>query len=204
MSYKRVIVYDFETNGFFCDKTQPIEVCVKIIEDGKIDYYHSYINIRDGFNYVPYNIVDLTGITKQILDEKGRNIRDVFSDLYEIFNQEGNFVVGYNIMTFDNKFLEREFKAIGKDMPSLTFFDCQMQFKSKLCNIRRNNGEDRNAFYKRVNVYRAKGAKYKLIDAVNHYGIPKVDAFHGAKADVDYTHEVYLRQREEIMNARNK
>lgn len=198
MGFKRIIVYDLETNGFPSEKTQPIEVCLKIIEDGKTEYYHSYINTIDGSNYVPYHITGVNGITKEILDAKGRDFNIVMNELHEIFSKEGNFVIGYNIATFDNRFLEIAFKKIGKAMPKFQFFDCQMEFKAKVAKINRFNGEDRYSFYRRVNGFRAKGAKYKLVDAVNHYGIPKLEAFHGAKADVDYTHEVYLKQRDEL------
>lgn len=202
MAFKRIIIYDLETNGFPSETNQPIEVCLKIIEEGKIEYYHSFVNIIGGINHVPYHITGLTGITKEILDEKGRDFDIVFNEVHEIFNREGNFVIGYNIVGFDNRFLELVFKKIGKPMPKLQCFDCQMEFKAKITGLKKAEGETKASFYRRVNGYRAKGAKYKLIDAVNHYGIPKLDAFHGAKADVDYTHAVYLKQREEILNAR--
>ncbi len=126
------------------------------------------------------------------------------NEIHEIFSREGSFVIGYNIVGFDNKILYYAFKKIGKEMPKLQCFDCQMEFKAKITGLKKHEWENKASFYRRVNGHMVKGAKFKLVDAVNHYNIPKVDAFHGAKADVDYTHEVYLRQREEIMNARNK
>lgn len=198
MTIKRIVIYDFETDGLDSTLNQPIEVSVKIVEGDKIDYYHSYIKFDDQFRTVPFFIKNLTGITTQMLIEKGRPIKEVFKNLHEIFVQEGTFVVGYNISTFDNKFLRSYFTKFGLSVPSFWYFDCCSHYKSVSIGEDRRVGEKICDFHKRVMNLRIKGAKYKLSDAVNHYKIPKLGAYHTAKADVDYTHEIFKLQMKEV------
>lgn len=196
---RRLLIYDFETTGLDPVFNQPIEVSVRIIEGDKTEYYHAYIKMRNPEYQISRFITQLTGIDKALLDREGKDIDVVFSELYDLFSGEDVFVIGYNTSKFDNKFLAHNLSLIGKEMPSFKQFDCCFAFKAKILGLVRGDNESIDRFHARASGKMIKGVKFKLSDAVAYYKIPEIAKFHNARADVDYTYEIYLRQREEYL-----
>ena len=75
----RVIYFDTETTGLKFTDDQIIELAMLIVEDGKIiEEYDKFINIgRD----LPPKIIDITGITDEMLILEGVSEKSVAEDL---------------------------------------------------------------------------------------------------------------------------
>ena len=58
------IFFDTETTGLDSEKCRIIELAMLVVEDGEIEEYDKFINV--GFD-LPSNIVELTGITDEML-----------------------------------------------------------------------------------------------------------------------------------------
>lgn len=113
-----LIVYDLETTGLSSTKDRIIEIAaikyhIDPQEDGdynmvETDIYHQYINPE---YELPEVIVNLTGIT----DDKLRNMpteAECIDDIEAFF--DGCIVSGYNITTFDNKFMHELYGRFGR------------------------------------------------------------------------------------------
>lgn len=207
---KRIVIYDFETDGLWNKLTQPIEVAVHIIEkNGKESDYHSLIKIRNNtgkktfYDKLPPLITSLTGITDELLQKEGREMKPVFKELNEIFNKPNTLVVGYNIVTFDNTFLNYYLQLFRhKPINNDYCFDVLGQWKATSLNIPRR-GDDTIGKWHRRAIYtknRLNDDKHTLEDAVKHYGVGRGEEqkFHRAKPDVESTTKILFKQLEQI------
>lgn len=190
----RLCIYDFETTGFFTSSTQPIEVAIKVIEkDGTESNYHSYINCPYPLNA---QIVRLTGITDKTLKEKGRPIMEVMKEVAEIIMQPDTLVIGHNIVTFDNHFLNRYLEALK--YPKLERQFCHDTYgcmKAEVISLdRKSTNEPDWSYFPRAISKKSNGVGCTLTDACNYYGVKREARMHNAIADVDYTYRVYLKQ----------
>lgn len=94
------VVVDIETTGFSSSVNEIIEIgAIRVLNNEVIDSYHVLIKID---NEIPQNIVNLTGITDDLLKEKGILINEAISSFINFVGE--NIVVGHNI-NFDINFL---------------------------------------------------------------------------------------------------
>lgn len=106
------VVVDIETTGFSPSANEIIEIgAIKILNNEVCDSYHTLIKID---NTIPPNIVNLTGITDDLLKEKGILINDAICDFINFIGE--NIIVGHNI-NFDINFLyDNCIKYTGKPL----------------------------------------------------------------------------------------
>lgn len=195
MENKRVIVYDFETNGLWNRLTQPIQVHFRIIEpDGRVWSWGEYVACKWR---IPYDIVQLTGITDELLRERGEPIEEVFARIRDMVFECDSLLVGHNILRFDNHFLNyylQKFFTNRYQVGRQRCFDTCAEFKAALMGLSGPaTGESRGDWHHRVVYTRAKGLAFSLEDACRHYGVEYAEA-HTAVGDVDMTSQVFLKQ----------
>lgn len=195
MENKRIIVYDFETNGLWNRLTQPIQVHFRIIEpDGRTWHWEEYVACKWK---LPIEVVRLTGITDELLRERGKPIEEVFARIKAMLFECDSLLVGQNILRFDNHFLNyylQKFFTLRFQVGRDRCFDTAAEFKAKLMGLTYpNDGESRGAWHHRVVYTRTTGVSSSLEEACKYYGVEYRDA-HTAGGDVAMTHEVYLRQ----------
>lgn len=194
---KRLFIYDFETNGLWNPLNQPIQVCIKIVnKNGKTKEYNKYIKCPMPLHP---DIVKLTGITDAKLRKHGEPIEKVFKEIDKLLRVKDTLVVGHNILTFDNLFLNyylqyHEYKMITNDI----CFDTSAQTKADKIGETKEGGISWGKFHRSVLAKRKKGVRHRLKDACDYYGIKKSKKFHTAKSDVDYTYKVFKKQIEKL------
>lgn len=104
MSY---VFLDLETTGLDADVNHITEVgAIKTNEYGDIiGRFHSMVRLPAGA-VVPEFIVELTGITDELLKKEGRAVGDVMNDLHEFI---GENVVVAQYAPFDLSYIEKHF-----------------------------------------------------------------------------------------------
>lgn len=198
---ERVIVYDFESNGYFSYLNQPIEIYMKIMDKGKEPrIYHAYIKTKYKLNSA---IIDKTGITDEILEEKGRDIKAVFKEVAEIlFEVEDTLLVGFYSIKFDNKFLDSSLTSCWDDSwdkklklkwDSEKVYDCAAQLKAELMGWTKKPEETLVQFHRRC-ISAKCPHHHRLEDALAYYGIEHNGKFHSAGEDAEKTALIYAHQ----------
>jgi len=195
---KRIIVYDFETDGFWENngRNRPIEVALIYIDpDGTIGTYHELIKRRDK-SPLPEKITEITGITTEMLAEKGKDIKVVFNNLDEIFNTNPKVVVGHNIIRFDNKFLNFRFNKYGYiQLNDNDCFDTGGQFKAEKLGWPKFDTATYAQYHTAALNKRIRGLKWNLKCACDDYEIPiDMTKQHRADYDVLLTTKVFIEQ----------
>ena len=102
------VVIDIETTGLDPLQDDIIELAALKIKPDDQTEFHRYISNRD----LPKEIVDLTGITEQLLANEGQEISEVLDDLLDFLGELP--IVGYNIH-FDIEFLNNNLARMGKE-----------------------------------------------------------------------------------------
>jgi DNA polymerase-3 subunit epsilon len=99
-----LVIIDTETTGLNCKYHRVIEVAAVKVSKGKIvSEYSSLINITGD---VPYLVTQITGITKEELNNEGRDPEEVFTEVKEFI---GNSTFVAHNVNFDYRFLNAEF-----------------------------------------------------------------------------------------------
>ena len=162
----RVIYFDTETTGLEFIDDQIIELAMLIVEDGKIiEEYDEFINIgRD----LPPKIIDITGITDEMLILEGVSEKSVADDLKSRL-APSTLMIAHNCQ-FDLSFIYFLLKRHYPDeadgiVGNLDWIDTVTVLK------------DRKEF------------PHKLIDAVEYYDIEEVN-FHRAIDDTKALYDV--------------
>lgn len=134
-SGRPIIAYDLETTGLSSAKDRIIEIAaIKYRVEAKggdydmveTDVYHQYINPERELSDV---IVNLTGIT----DEKLRDMpteAQCIDDIQKFF--DGCIVSGYNITSFDNKFMNELYGRFGRFFQPAGCIDCIKMARNRL------------------------------------------------------------------------
>lgn len=104
------VVIDIETDGLDEGKNSIIEIGAIKIKGNKAESFSRLIRV----DYeLPPNIVNLTNITDEMLDESGGNKEEVLKDFLEFI--EDLPIVGYNL-PFDIKFIKYNMENLGLDI----------------------------------------------------------------------------------------
>lgn len=119
----KFVVFDFETTGLSPTKHEPTQLAYAVLDNGLdiVDKGNFYFKI-DG--KVPKEVTKLTGITNELLQERGVNILDVEDYIKSIFT--GGIAVGHNVR-FDLNFLQFHF-----DIRPRKFLDTLLVSKMEL------------------------------------------------------------------------
>lgn len=106
------VVIDIETDGLDEEKNSIIEIGAIKIKGNKAESFSRLIRV----DYeLPRNIVNLTNITDEMLDESGVNKEEVLKDFLEFI--EDLPIVGYNL-PFDIKFIKYNLENLNLDIPN--------------------------------------------------------------------------------------
>ena len=112
---KICIVYDIETTGFSHTKDEITQLAAqKVIRDenGKVivlDKFNRYCKINKP---IPEEISALTGITEELLEEKGVPVSQVMRE-FQKFIGSNTMLVAHNGKRFDSKFIRKAMEDAG-------------------------------------------------------------------------------------------
>jgi len=162
---RMILVFDVETTGLLPKKERgsPIEPTIEmypfiiqlsfvlydIIEGCIVRSYNSYVKIPENID-ISMEVTGLTGITKNICNEKGNNIIDILSEFYDAYMMS-EVIVAHNI-DFDEQMILIELQRnrqefLNKAPYCLTIFNktyeklkgveryCTMKRGTDICNI---------------------------------------------------------------------
>lgn len=171
----KVIYFDTETTGLNCFSCRVIELAMLVCEDGEIiEEYDHFIDIGEKLDS---KITRLTGITDDMLDEEGI-YEDVIADDLKKWMTPGTLMVAHNCqfdLSFIYNLLRRHFPGEADGIvKNVDWLDTLTVVKDR------------------------KEYPHKLIDAVEYYGIEKVN-FHRA---IDDTKALY-NVTQALKNERN-
>lgn len=168
----KVIFFDTETSGLNCRNCQIIELAMLTVVDGETKEYDKFVNIGKPLNR---KITELTGITDKDLIENGVSEEEIANDLKKALT-ENTVMIAHNAQ-FDLAFiyylLKRYFPTEADDIvKKVDWIDTVTVLKDR------------------------KDYPHKLIDAVEHYNIEKVN-FHRAIDDTKALYQVVLAMKKE-------
>jgi DNA polymerase III epsilon subunit family exonuclease len=178
----KVIYFDTETTGLKATEHEIIELAMLIVEDKRIvEEYDKFINIGKD---LPSNIVDLTGITDEMLILEGVSEKSVADDLKANLTP-GTWMIAHNCqfdLSFVYALLKRHYPDEAEEIiGNLNWIDTVTVLK------------DRKEFPHRLN------------HAVKHYGIEEVN-FHRAIDDTKALYNVVqamIDERPDLEEYRN-
>lgn len=195
---RRLCIYDFETTGFKAEYRYPIQLAIKTVDlqDNETDYnYYFKCPVR-----IPDDIVELTEITDDFLKENGRPIEEIFAEVNELIRTPDTYLIGHNILRFDNNFMDFWLKKLGyPPLDHVWTFDTACQFKAHLMQKRLGQYESFNVYHHPFRYAGGSTIEWNLEELCKYYGI-QTAAFHKADADVDYTHAIFKEQIKDYEN----
>jgi len=159
------VVVDIETTGLEAEQCEITEVAALRIEKGEIvDVYNSLIKVHHA---LPPEIIKLTGITDEMLQEEGKEKKQVLRGLYDFVKDTP--LIAHNIefdLPFINHHLHKEWSIILRN-PQI----CTLKLSRKLL---------------------PGLASHKLGQVAKHFQIP-TPLTHRAPGDVEITYELWLK-----------
>lgn len=190
-----VVVWDLETTGFVAPEARILEIGAYIIRGEEVEKKHWVIN--EGIE-IPEKIVEITGITRQIVEAEGEDAIKVLNEFLPLLEKAKKNVT-HNGVRFDIPFLTNYAKDVLKledfamrqfqDLLRKTAFDTAVHFKAKKIRERQKDGESFIAFADRVMEVRAYGVKYNLALCCQEAGIDISNiTLHRALGDVHLTY----------------
>ena len=166
----KTIYFDTETSGLDCRNCKIIELAMLIDEDGQITEYDEFVDIGEPLHP---KITRITGITNSMLANDGEKEEIVAQDLKDNMTP-GTLMIAHNCqfdLLFVYHLLKRHFPDEADEIVSnVDWIDTLSVLKDR------------------------KEYPHKLIDAVEHYRLEKVN-FHRA---IDDTKVLYLVTQEMI------
>ena len=147
----KVLVFDTETNGLIPrkyssnDKMPYILQLAGILYDTEsntiLDTINDYVNISEDIE-IPEQVTKVNNITKELLNEKGKNIMDVMNTFYNLL-EKCDILIGHNV-DFDVKMIKLEFQRNGKIMSDKMLqkmyrYYCTMKCGTAVCQIESEN-----------------------------------------------------------------
>lgn len=124
------VILDIETTGLSAENDDVIEVGALEIRNGEIIREYEALIHTD--KSLPSFVKDLTGIDDLLLMEKGKDIIDVLTELFEIIS--GKTVIAYNI-PFDLGFIKTVSERNDIRMPTIKTKDLLDEAKNKVSNV---------------------------------------------------------------------
>lgn len=199
---KSLIVWDLETTGFVDNPdARIIEIGAVVIRDGEVHSEQSWV-LNHGIE-IPEKITEITGITKEIIEEEGVNPDIALSEFIRLL-VESDLHLTHNGFKFDIPFLIKQLKAIpGTPDHSFNFFqqcleanglDSAVMYKARQLDMKIKEGESVKQFADRVMNVRAKGVFFNVGHCCDDLGISREGVEqHRALADVKLTWEIFKK-----------
>ena len=191
-----ILVWDLETTGFTAPVDRILEIGCFIVRGNEVERKHW---VLDNKCVIPDNIVEITGITQEIIDQEGRDPVECLNEFLPLFKRaKANLT--HNGIRFDIPFLTAyaadvlQWNNVSletvRNMLRSTAIDTAVNFKAKQLGMEQRENEPFVAFADRVMSIRAYGVKFNLGLCVESLGIKSDLVQHRAMADVELTHEV--------------
>lgn len=197
------IVFDLETTGFDPTKNDILEIGCYIVRGEEVEEKHW---VLDNKVEIPEKIVEITGITQEIIDEEGRDPIQCLQEFLPLFKGCSKNIT-HNGIKFDIPFLigyaskvlwwKKENEKAVSDLIRSTAYDTAVNAKASKLGEQQAEDETFLDFADRIMSIFAKGVKYNLQLCVEESGLPAEKEFHRAMADVYYTHEIYKKAQKD-------
>lgn len=124
------VILDIETTGLSAEKDSIIEIGAIDIRNGEtVCEYEALIRTDVALSS---SIKEFTGIDESLLNEKGREITEVLTELFKIIS--GKTIVAYNIQ-FDLEFLKSASESCGLHFPFVKTRDLLDEVRNKISAI---------------------------------------------------------------------
>ena len=169
----KVIFFDTETTGLNCKDCKIIELAMLTVENGVVtERYDEFIKVGESLDS---RIIDITGITDEMLETEGLDEKTVATDLKDRM-VDADWMVAHNAQ-FDLSFIyQLLLRQLGDEawelVNGVNWLDSLTVLK------------DRKAY------------PHKLADAVEYYGIDEVN-FHRAIEDTKALYEITKAMKNE-------
>ena len=111
------VLVDIETTGLSCETDEIIEIGFIDVSGGKIKERQSFLI---GGDTIPAEIVKLTGITEELVQREGCELKEALEKTFEIMDDRN--VLIYNAK-FDLAFLKKSAEICGVDFPNIHLLD---------------------------------------------------------------------------------
>ena len=193
------IVWDLETSGFVAPACSILEIGCFIVRGEEIERKHW---VLDNKIEIPERIIEITGITPEIIEKEGRDPKECLEEFLPLFKNCTKNIT-HNGIRFDIPFLtnyaasvlgwDDEQKENVVSLLRLTAYDTAVEVKAKKLDMSMMDDEHFINFADRVMSVRARGVKFNLGLCVEELGIKLDLVQHRAMADVELTHEVYKK-----------
>jgi DNA polymerase III epsilon subunit-like protein len=196
----RAVFWDLETSGLSFEKgAKVIEIGALIVEPDGTEVEQSWLLKHPGLQ-LSQEIVDLTGITNELLEAEGRDPAACMAEFLPLF--DGRQHVTHNGLRFDVPFLLHtarvtlgltihEVAALSADLDR-EILDTAVMFKARKLREVPRPEESFHSFGKRIMAIRALGLKYNLRACCDWHGIDISDLQqHRALGDVHATRRLF-------------
>lgn len=182
------VILDFETTGFSPINDRITEVGALWISGGQIrDTFSKLITQQ---NPLPEHIIQLTGITDQMLQDEGEKEENVLWELKGFLT--GRPVLGHNLINFDQHFLNEGLKRYQISLESpLNMLDTAALYKARKLGLTPFWYENHLEFAKRILNLRIPGVKYNLALCMQENEIVLDSPAHRAISDCLGVYEIY-------------
>lgn len=193
---KNYIVWDLETSGLDPKVDKILEIGYLYIQNGEVKFKESIL-LNHGIE-ISETTTKFTGITKEMIDEKGHDPKETFDHLMKMMRDVPQ--VTHNGLRFDIPFLLEaiwgpmtigDFEKFRKDL-YLNCIDTAVIFKANKLNMPRRFNETFSEWGNRVLDTKAYGLKYNVKTCCEELGI-EIENQHRAGDDVLLTNEIYKK-----------
>ena len=203
------VAWDLETSGLKPEESEILEIgCVRV-ENGEIAERKSWL-LNHGIE-ISDTTVELTGITKEMIDEEGVDPQEAFAEFMEILTP-GVPHLTHNGIRFDIPFLAhhlcRKFGKTRGDHRELTDWlnryaiDTAVIIKGEKLGMEWQWGETFKEYADRVMNIIAKGVKYNVGICCEELDVDTEGLVqHRALADVELTHRIYQAIQHPILKS---
>lgn len=187
LQHKPFIVYDLETTG----KNSTVDRIVQFSAN-RYEVIAGKYTLTDSINlYIrpPFlmsqDVINVHGITNEFLADK-EDESEVFPKIRQFIEQRGSIICGYNIVKFDNKFLEKLYERNCTPFPILETVDIYLSVKEVVYpndvkeELEKKFGSDSEISGKDLR-------SLKLSNLVAYFHIDEEFDFHSAEEDIAAT-----------------
>lgn len=197
----KTIIWDLETTGFVAPECKLLEIGAFVIyEDYEIETKHW---VLDNKVIIPEKIIEITGITLDIIAAEGRDPVECVTEFLE-YIQAADLNVTHNGIKFDIPFLLGTVGDVLKWTPEQLkelettlrnrAFDTAACFKGDRLKQKPRDGEMFCTYADRVMNQRVFGLKFNLGLCCDHYKIDRTNIIqHRALGDVALTYELFKK-----------
>jgi DNA polymerase III epsilon subunit-like protein len=116
----KILAFDTETTGLDCKTNDVVEFGCCLYDENQ-NKLHDYSKLFKTKMRMSQEVINIHGITHDMLTADGAWFKDEYENILEIFNS-ADIYVGHNV-TFDIDFMKEMFLKVGAQMPEKPFID---------------------------------------------------------------------------------